>query len=315
MSDLTLRQLEYFVAVVDGGSITEAARRSRLSQSAVSMAVAELERAVGVPLLIRGASRRITPTAAGREFAGRARRLLHDAADLRSDLGGAADRVAGTVRVGAMTAISPRLVPALLREASRRWPDLRIDFREDAADRLQQQVLDGELDVALVFSLQAAAGVHLRLLAVSAAWAMVAENHRLADRDTVTFADLGGEDLVLFDVPPSAERVLAMFEAAGVTPRVRYRSVVAEGIRQIVAAGLACSVTNAWSGAPAPDGSGVRIIPFRDPVPLNHVAAAVVPGLRQPGRVEAVIDLARDLARGDDPIGGDPVPREPPAPQ
>ncbi|GGC92771.1 LysR family transcriptional regulator [Tersicoccus solisilvae] len=299
MTDLTLRQLEYFVAVLDGGSITEAARRTSLSQSAVSMAVSQLEKAVGVPLLIRGASRRITPTAAGREFAARARRLLRAAADMGRDLGDAQGLPSGVVRVGVLTAISPRLIPGLLAAARSRWPEIRLEFVEGAAERLQQQVLDGELDIAFVYSLQAATGVHLRPLAVSSARAMVGAGHRLARRQALTFADLADEDIVLFDVPPSAERVIGMFEAAGVSPRVRYRSVVAEGIRQIVAAGLACSVTNVWTGSLTGEWSAqVRIIPFSDPVPLNHVAAAVVPGIRQPRRVEAVLDLARDVAGG-----------------
>ena len=83
MSDATLRQLEYFIAAVEEGSVTAAAQRLHLSQSALSMALGELERALGVQVLVRH-RRGVRPTRIGEQVLVDARRLLVDLEDLQS---------------------------------------------------------------------------------------------------------------------------------------------------------------------------------------------------------------------------------------
>lgn len=296
-SEFTLRQLEYFVSVLDAGSVTEAAKRSSISQAAASMAIGQLERALGVDLFVRARSKRLVPTEAGTALGLRARRVLEEAAEIPASVRAGWEELRGRVRLGCMIAISPRLMPRLLAEAARRWPEIEVEFVEGAAEELQRAVADGELDAAVVYSLQAAPGVDLVTLAESRTHFQLAEGHPLAGRSSLHFADLADYDAVLFDVPPSAERVLAMFESAGVTPRVRWRSVVSETIRSIVASGLGYSVTNVWEGVEELfRASGVVLVPVADPTPRNSVVAAVPPGLRRPRRVDAVLGAARAVA-------------------
>ena len=75
----TLRQLEYFVATCDAGSVTGAAKGIPVAASSVSAALSQLEAAFGVQLLIRYHARGVSPTPAGRQFLERARALLRDA--------------------------------------------------------------------------------------------------------------------------------------------------------------------------------------------------------------------------------------------
>lgn len=298
-SEFTLRQLEYFVAVLDAGSVTEAAKRSNISQAAASMAVAQLEKALGVDLLVRMRSKRVTPTAAGLALGARARRVLADAAEIPGAVRTGFEELRGRVRLGCMIAISPRLMPGLLAETARQWPEIELDFTEGAAEDLQREVAAGELDAAFVYSLQAIPGVDLVTLADSRPHFLLAADHPLAGRPALHFADLADEDAVLFDVPPSAERVTSMFRSAGIEPRVRWKSVVAENIRGIVASGRAYSVTNVWEGMEQQfRAAGVALVPVADPTPRNAVVGAVAPGVRRPRRVDAVIDAARMLAGG-----------------
>ncbi|WP_347110037.1 LysR substrate-binding domain-containing protein [Paenarthrobacter sp. S56] len=98
--------------------------------------------------------------------------------------------------------------------------------------------------------------------------------------------------------PPSAERVIAMFHSAGIEPKVRWRSVVAQTIRGIVASGRAYSVTNVWPGIESLyTGAQVALVPIEDKLPENRLVAAVPPGVRRPRRVEEVISVARELTR------------------
>ncbi|MDQ4503107.1 LysR family transcriptional regulator [Sinomonas sp. ASV322] len=296
-SEFTLRQLEYFVAVLDAGSVTDAAKRSNISQAAASMAIAQLERAIGVDLFLRTRSKRVVPTEAGHALGVRARRILAEAAEIPGAVRTGFEELRGRVSVGCMIAISPRLMPRLIAEVGERWPEIELDFTEGAAEELQRAVAGGELDAALVYSLQAVPGVDLLPIAESRPHFLLSPDHPLAGRESAHFADLADEDAVLFDVPPSAERVLAMFRSAGIEPRVRWRSVVAETIRGLVASGRAYSVTNVWRGAEHLfAASGVAMVRVADDTPANAVAAAVAPGTRRPRRVDAVIEAARDLA-------------------
>ncbi|GAB3555906.1 LysR family transcriptional regulator [Spelaeicoccus albus] len=99
MSDITLRQLEYFVTVVDTGSVTAAAREANISQAAASMAMGQLEHVLGVELLIRKRSKGIAPTSAGRELADRARRILSLTGEIDAAVSGNWAEMRGELRL------------------------------------------------------------------------------------------------------------------------------------------------------------------------------------------------------------------------
>src|SRR5690242_19217172 len=100
MADYTLRQLEYFVAVAEAGSVTHAAAAVPLSQSAMSAALADLENALSVQLLVRHHAKGITLTSAGRELLIASRQLLAMADDLRHVAQGLGASLTGTLSIG-----------------------------------------------------------------------------------------------------------------------------------------------------------------------------------------------------------------------
>ena len=299
MAEFTLRQLEYFVAVLDHGSLTKAASESNISQAAASMAIAQLEKSLGLDLLIRTRAKRVEPTPAGLELGVRARRILGEAADLQAGaLMGSYEEMRGRVSIGCMVAISPRVIPELIGYFAENWPEVELDFVEGAAEDLQKAVGEGALDLAFVYSLQVVPGVDVVKVVESRPQFMLAAGHPLAGRASLGFADLAGEDVILFDVPPSAERVTSMFLSAGIEPRVRWKSVVAQTIRGVVASGRAISVTHAWPGvASVYADSKVALVPIEDDLPESWLVAAVPPGVKRPRRVDEVIEAAIRLAR------------------
>src|SRR5262245_59032761 len=103
---LTLRQLQYIVAVAETLSFRRAAERCHVSQPSLSAQVAQLESALGVRVFERD-RRRVLLTAPGREIVDRARRLLMAADDLVDAARRATDLLAGTLRIGVIPTISP----------------------------------------------------------------------------------------------------------------------------------------------------------------------------------------------------------------
>lgn len=288
----TLRQLEYFVAVLEVGTVTEAARRSNISQSAASVALAQLEKALGAELFLRTQARRLVPTSAGEALGVHARRILAEAHELSDAVRSDWDGVAGRVRVGCMVTMSPRLLPRLVQELQARWPAIELIMVEGAPEDLQNDVAQGRLDLAFIFAQHALSDLETTTIVSARPHALLPQDHPLAAKKAIHLAELVHEDAVLLDVPPSAERVLSMFQTLGLEPRVRWRSSVSETVRELVARGFGYSIMNIWPGTEQPfAASHLALVPLADETPANAVIA-VTGSVRQPRRIGAVIDAA-----------------------
>lgn len=149
MNSLTLKQLRYFEAVARLGHFGRAAESCAISQPALSMQIRDLEAALGIALFERG-GREIRPTGFGTEFARRAREILR-AVDELGDLARAAqDGLVGQLRIGIIPTIAPYLLPRILGKLAATYPELELHVRETLTRRLIEELLDGQLDAAIV---------------------------------------------------------------------------------------------------------------------------------------------------------------------
>ena len=129
---MELRHLEYFLAVADSRSFTQAARRLHVVQSGVSATIKALERELGAELFVRGAGG-VTLTIAGQELRPRARAALDAAHAAKDAVHAIHGTVRGTVTIGTLTSISAIDLPSLLAELHARYPEVRIQLRAAAA--------------------------------------------------------------------------------------------------------------------------------------------------------------------------------------
>lgn len=146
---VTLRQLRTFKTVADLSSFSLAAQRLKLSQPSISYQVKELEEALGLPLLDR-LGKRVGLTEAGNMLYAYARRMLDtldEAAIAVEEMRGIQR---GTLRVGASTTVGIYLLPAALGAFKKMHPGLVISLEIGTRARVQEQVLNNELDLAVV---------------------------------------------------------------------------------------------------------------------------------------------------------------------
>ncbi|MFD1213835.1 LysR family transcriptional regulator [Arthrobacter sp. GCM10027362] len=304
MAEFTLRQLQYFVAVVDHGSVTAAARQCSISQAAASMSISQLEHAVGVELLIRTRSKTVAPTQAGVELAARARRILGLAGEIGAAVAGAFDEMRGKLRIGCSATLSPRVLPRLVGQFHRNYPAVELTFREGAAARLQEDVRNGRLDAAFVYALQSEEDLDRIEVAQVRQHLMLPADHPLAGRREIRFQDVADEPAILLDIPPAIDRVVSMMQAAGVEPKLRWPSSNMETIRSLVAHGLGYSFVNYGPGPEtAADHPGVVYIPIANKLPANPVVAMLPRGVKVPRRVAVAIDFVRAAAAETDRSG------------
>jgi len=196
---VTLRQLQYLVAVVDQRTFRRAAEVCGVSQPALSAQIATLESALDVQLLERDRrSVRLTP--AGKQVLERARRLLVEAEDLSDAARSLSDPLSGELRIGIIPTISPYLLPQIVPALRRQAPRLTLYWIEERTDTLVRKVEAGELDAALL-ALEARLGDLQQLALGRDPFVLaMAPVHRLAARTTPARLDeLDGVDLLLLD--------------------------------------------------------------------------------------------------------------------
>ena len=197
----TLRQLEYFVAAAESGSITEAALNIPVAQSSVSAAIAALEAALGVQLLIRHHAQGITPTAEGRLFAERARSLLREADELERFASELTSELSGTLNLGCLVTLAPLVAPHLGKGFRQQHDGVALKMVEAGQDELMAGLRAGQLSVALTYDLELSDGIAFSPLATLSPYALFAAGHPLAAKPSVTLAELADEPLVLLDLP------------------------------------------------------------------------------------------------------------------
>jgi len=147
--DLSIRQLEYVIAVADTLGFHRAAERCNVSQPTLSAQVQQIEEVLGVSLFERD-KRRVIVTTAGREVVARARTVLLSLADLLAVAAGARDPFASTFKLGVIPTIAPYLLPEVTQAWAKEYPALRVTWREELTDGVLRRLEVGEVDAALV---------------------------------------------------------------------------------------------------------------------------------------------------------------------
>ncbi len=292
----TLVQLRYFVVAASEGSMTAASRELMVSQSAVSTAIAQLEKELGVQLLLRHHAKGLTLTEAGRAVYDDARRLLDASvllADSAREAGGA---LAGTLALGCFTTLGPFVLPALLQRYEGQHPGVHVTVREAEHAALKQTLREGLIEIALMYRYDLD-DPDLDTLTVGEAhpYVLVGASHRLAHRRRVKLAELADDPMVLLDLPYSSNYLHSIVRSAGIDPEVRHRSAGFETVRALVAHGHGFAILNQRpTHTETYDGSRVTAIEIQDRVDPLQIVIASMKGVRLTRRAAAFIRIARN---------------------
>ncbi|MFB7941842.1 LysR substrate-binding domain-containing protein [Streptomyces sp. NPDC056049] len=239
---ISLRRLHAFVACAEAGTMTGAARRLFVSQGAVSVAIAQLEREVGVQLLLRSKAKGLTLTEAGRLLLPEARSLLARADELQAEMRDLGLAPSGRLVIGCFSTIAPFFLPRVLEEFQAAHPQVTLDFVEGSLTELQRRLREGECEVAVVYGVDIQAGIDYDTLYTTRPYVLLPAAHPLVAKAEIRLADLGDHDMVALDVPPSLRYFNEVLSSAGVSPRIRHRTESFETVRSLVARGVGYSL-------------------------------------------------------------------------
>ncbi len=269
---MTLRELQYLVALATHRNFRRAAEVCLVSQPTLSTQIRKLEDELGVLLVERG-PRRVMLTPAGRDAVERARRILNEVEEMKDAARRARAAEAGTLRLGVFPTLGPYLLPHVVPLLRARFPKLELRLFEEKSDALLTRLRQGTLDAALLALPVHDSRLHSEFLFEEPFMIAVPADHALARQTSLTLDDLGHYNLMLLeDGHCLRDQALDVCRLSGARETTEFRATSLETLRQMVAAGAGITLLPvlATQGRP-PNADNVRLIDFSDSQPSRQI--------------------------------------------
>lgn len=235
---MDLRQLRYFVQIVESGSLSRAAEILRIAQPSLSIHIRSLEEEFGVELLLRH-PRGVTATESGILLCDHARKILREVERSRDILHSHAVNPVGKVSVGLPTSACRGLSLPLVQAVAERYPGIAIHIVEAMTGSLDEWIQMGRLDVALLYDHRAFEHVAWTEMMGEDLMLQVAPRSAMAERTSVRFADLAGMPLVIPGRPNVLRTLLEQIAARLEMTLTATDCDSLPGIKQLVRSGFA----------------------------------------------------------------------------
>jgi len=234
----TLRQLQFFVAVAEQGTVSGAAKALSISQSSATEAVKSLEADLGVELFLRR-SRGLEITHVGHQFLRHAKKILADVSDARSVFEANPEAERGKLSLGVTSLVAGYVLSDILTRFRRAYPSVDVTAIEDNGEYLEHLLIGGEIDVAVLVtsSLHNRSALQVETLEVSAYRLWLPLGHKLASKAAITLDDVAAEPLIMLSVDEIEESTSALMSSLGARPNVAFRTRSVEAVRSLVATG------------------------------------------------------------------------------
>ena len=291
---MTLTELKYVVAVAEARHFGRAAERSFVSQPSLSAAVKNLEDELGVRIFERGRNE-VLVTTIGAQVVAQAKRVLEDAARVKSIAQQGNNPLDGPLRLGVIHTIAPYLLPELvaaMRDLAAKMP---LDIEENMTANLEKMLADGSIDVAILALPFQASGVEILPLYDETFRAIVPAKHPWAKRKHIDASELDSQNLLLLSIGHCfRDQVLGACQEFSRAPEPGKQGNSLETLRNMVASGMGISVLPATALTAKYSSPLVKAIDFKSP-PSRRVIAAYRRGFPRLVAVEKIFQACQKL--------------------
>lgn len=193
---ITLRQLEFALAVAKHRHFKRAAEDCNISQSALSLGIAELEKQLDTQIFERN-NKQVLITPIGQDILTRAQRVFSEVSDLTTRAHSHQTPLAYPMTVGIIPTIAPYLLPKVLPALRAEHPDFRMTIVEQQTERLLEQVRYGHIDTAIIALPYAVDGLHTFEFWSEDFFAVFPKDDVHAKLDTINADELNTANLML----------------------------------------------------------------------------------------------------------------------
>ncbi len=237
---MTTRHFKIFVTVCDTMNMTAAAESLYMSQSAVSQAIAELEKYYNVRLFER-LSRKLYLTQAGEKLLGYARHMVRMNADIEKDMRSLQET--GLIRIGASVTVGATVLPKLVSGFLQTNPAINVEAYEDNTEQIQKRLLADQTDIGVVEGEITSPDILVTPFMQDELVLICSNNHRFADSSAVTPLELEKENFIVREQGSGTRKTFEdVMRAHQLSWKVAWTCNNADTIKAAVIAGLGVSV-------------------------------------------------------------------------
>jgi DNA-binding transcriptional LysR family regulator len=245
LNRISLRQMQYFVATAQSGSIIIASEKIHVSSPSISAAIAHIEAELQVQLFIRQHAKGLILTNIGEKVMQECLLILNQSTNLYSLAAEFSGSIRGPLRLGCFSAFSPMIYAEIIHGFTNLYKKVDLDLCEDDQQVLLNRLVRNELDVVLTYDLNIDHDVvNFESLAVLPPHVLVSEAHPLAKNSAVTLQELAEHPMVLLDMPYSSDYFISLFRQHKLSPQVEHSSTHVDVVRAMVANNLGYTILN-----------------------------------------------------------------------
>ncbi len=284
---MNISALKILIAVVEAGSFSEAALKLDISQSAVSRAIASLEKEWGISLLSRGRfGAQLTPV--GDRLMGPVREIIQLNQKIDTEIVRAKGLNSGRVRIASFRSAATHLLPAKIAQFSRHYPGIEVQLAEADPTTIEDLVKTGKADLGLV-PLPRSADFETWEIADDEFVVLLPPSNK-AIPEQLSWKVLSDYSFILYSYAECTTVVQEHWAASNQSLKVAYEIKEDSTIVSMVAQGLGAAILPKLAALPIPEGVEVRSLP----IPLTRqIGVAMLADQLQPPAVFAFLDLLR----------------------
>lgn len=297
---MDLKQLEYFVRVAEMGSFTRAAIALNVAQPALSRQIRLLEVELRQNLLKRN-GRGASPTEAGQLLLEHGRGILHQVERAHEELARARSGLSGKVALGLPPSVARVLTVPLTRAFREKMPDAHLSISEGLTAAMQESLLNGRLDIALLYNPKATAGLEISHLVQEELWLVQARRSALQEDPPpppIALKEVAKLPLVI-PSRPNAIRMHVESEMAGIgsRPKIALEIDGVTSILELVVDGAGAAILSRNAVTRSINPSAFSTQPISEPR-MSIQLCSVVSSLRPSTLTQqATLSLIREIAQ------------------
>ncbi len=285
---MTLTELRFIVAVAQERNFHRAAKKSFISQPALSLAIQKLENELGLKIFERGKTE-FTITAVGNAIIEQAQRVLEGVESIREIATHGKNQLAAPLHIGLIHSVGPYLLPDLIPALKKIAPQMPLAVEENITANLDILLRNGKLDAIIIALPFGDTNLITHPLYDEPFDVVVNNEHRWADRRSIKAQELAEEKVLLLDSGHCFSN-----QVAEACPDINRKGAdiqqgtSLETIRNMVASGLGITVLPASANSVRYRSRLLKVIQFAKPVPSRRIALAWRKGFTRPQAIEAL---------------------------
>ncbi len=274
--EISLKQIRYFIASAETGQISQAAMNLHVSQSAITTAIKGLEELLGTKLFVRS-SNGVEMTHEGHQFLQQAKHIMSSVDEALRLPSRSNSTISGSLNLVVTPTVAAYFLPKYLSRFSRSFPGVEIQLHEANRASLEEGVISGEYDLAVMLTSNLANQEDLayETLIQSKRRLWLSSNHQLLDQPSITLQDVSKQPYIMLTLDEASNTAQRYWNRTPYRPKTIFRTSLVEAVRSMVANGTGVTILSDMVYRPwSLEGHRVEITALADAIPTMDVGLA-----------------------------------------